>query len=59
MRFFLSMLTDGLEKPWQTPDGFKGSSEELTLRVQAFPNTDPVSEPHQTNAVLEKAPQAR
>jgi hypothetical protein len=53
------MLTDGMEKPWQTPDGLNGSSEELTLRVQAFPNTDPVPEPHQTNAVLEKSPQAR
>jgi len=56
MKFFLSMLADGLEKPWQTPDVFKGSSEELTLRVQAFPPTDPISQPRLTHAVLEKAP---
>jgi hypothetical protein len=59
MKFFLSMLADGLEKPWQTPDVFKGSSEELTLRVQAFPPTDPISQPRLTHAGLEKAPRAR
>jgi len=59
MKFFLSMLADGLEKPWQTPDDFKGSSEELTLRVQAFPPTDPISQPRPTHAGLEKATRAR